>query len=61
MVLKCGTNMKLARQMILHLFKDNFSMKSAMEVYNKLMKKPESKKKPEPKKQTGKVPPIVKA
>lgn len=60
MVLKCGTNMKLARQMILYLFKNNFSMKSAMEVYNKLMKKPESKKKPEAKTQTGKVPPIVK-
>lgn len=59
MVLKCE-NMKLARQMILYLFKNNFSMKSAQEVYNKLMKKPESKKKPEPKKQTGKVPPIVK-
>ena len=59
MVIKCG-DMKLARQMILHLFKNNFSMKSAMEVYNKLMKKPEPKKKPEAKKQTGKVPPIVK-
>lgn len=58
MVLKCS-DMKLARQMILRLFKDNFSMKSAMEVYNKLMKKPESKK-PADKKQTGKVPPIVK-
>lgn len=58
MVLKCG-DMKLARQMILRLFKDNFSMKSAMDVYNKLMKKPESKK-PADKKQTGKVPPIVK-
>lgn len=60
MVLKCGDNMKLARQMILYLFKNNFTMKSAMEVYNKLMKKPEPKKKPEAKKQTGKVPPIVK-
>ena len=59
MVLKCG-DMKLARQMIMHLFKNNFSMKSAQEVYNKLMKKPEPQKKPEPKKQTGKVPPIVK-
>lgn len=59
MVLKCD-NMKLARQMILHLFKNNFSLKSAIEVYNKLMKKPEPKKKPEAKKQTGKVPPIVK-
>ena len=59
MVLKSG-DMKRARQMILYLLNNNFSMKSAMEVYNKLMKKPESKKKPEAKKQTGKVPPIVK-
>lgn len=57
MIIKCN-NMKLARQMILHLFKNNFSMKSAMEVYNKLLKKPEPKK--NEKNIEGKVPPIVK-
>ena len=38
MVLKCN-NMGLARQMIVHLFKNDFSLESAMEVYNKLKTK----------------------
>ena len=35
MVLKCN-DMALARQMIVHLFENDFSLESAMEVYNKL-------------------------
>ena len=38
MVLKCN-NMGLARQMIVHLFENDFSLESAMEVYNKLKTK----------------------
>lgn len=38
MVLKCN-NMGLARQMIAHLFENDFSLESAMEVYNKLKTK----------------------
>ena len=38
MVLKCN-DMELARQMIVHLFKNDFSLESAMEVYNKLKTK----------------------
>lgn len=38
MVLKCN-DMGLARQMIVHLFKNDFSLESAMEVYNKLKTK----------------------
>ena len=38
MVLKCN-NMGLARRMIAHLFNNDFSLESAMEVYNKLKTK----------------------
>lgn len=38
MVLKCN-DMELARQMIVHLFENDFSLESAMEVYNKLKTK----------------------
>lgn len=58
MILKAGS-LKAAKPYVTFLFNNNFTMKAAMEVYIKLTKKPELKKKDE-KKQTGKVPPIVK-
>lgn len=57
MAQKCG-DIPTLKKMISHLFKNNFSAKSGVEVYNKLTKKPEPKK--NAKNAEGKVPPIVK-
>ncbi len=57
MTLKCG-DISTLKEMISHLFKNNFSAKSGVEVYNKLTKKSEPKK--DTKNTEGKIPPIVK-
>lgn len=57
MAQKCN-DIPTLKKMISHLFKNNFSAKSGVEVYNKLTKKLEPKK--VDKNSEGKVPPIVK-
>ena len=56
-IISKSNTMDFAKKCIAHLFKNNFSVASALEVYNKI----KNQKQPKAEKQTeGKVPPIVK-
>lgn len=56
-IISKSNTMDFAKKCIAHLFKNNFSVASAVEVYNKIKKQ----KKPKAENTEGKVPPIVKA